>query len=259
MRVLALETSGPWAASRCSTNASSELERRLPDRRANRAVAAALPQQHARRARLAAGRRRTGLRQRPAPARSPACASASSRPRRLAYATGAQLVGVHTLAAIAAGVEQAPPAAAVDSARRPRGELFVALFDFTGRSSDARAARHGNSRLSRLAGPTAARRRRRRPAAGQMARASSPPASSSRTKALWQPTAAAAGRLGVELFHRRGGVDPLELVPQYYRKSAAEEKRKSSPGRGGQAGWLPPAASINGAHAQFVNSRNHSP
>jgi tRNA threonylcarbamoyladenosine biosynthesis protein TsaB len=40
----------------------------------------------------------------------------------------------------------------------------------------------------------------------------------------WDPTAFAVARLGIQLFERGADVNPLELVPHYYRKSAAEER-----------------------------------
>jgi hypothetical protein len=46
-----------------------------------------------------------------------------------------------------------------------------------------------------------------------------------------QPTAAAVGTLGVQLFERGLQINPLELVPHYYRKSAAEEKAANSRAR----------------------------
>ena len=46
-------------------------------------------------------------------------------------------------------------------------------------------------------------------------------------EANWTPAAAFTGQLAVELFQRGAAVDPLALVPQYFRKSAAEEKSPS--------------------------------
>jgi tRNA A37 threonylcarbamoyladenosine modification protein TsaB len=44
---------------------------------------------------------------------------------------------------------------------------------------------------------------------------------------VWSPAASNVGKLAMELFDRGGAVDPLSLVPRYYRKSAAEEKALS--------------------------------
>jgi hypothetical protein len=41
---------------------------------------------------------------------------------------------------------------------------------------------------------------------------------------LWEPSAAVVGEVGVNLLTKGAEVSPLELVPHYYRKSAAEEK-----------------------------------
>ena len=41
---------------------------------------------------------------------------------------------------------------------------------------------------------------------------------------LWKPQAATLGRLGFAAHHLGQTVDPMQLVPNYYRRSAAEEK-----------------------------------
>jgi hypothetical protein len=51
-----------------------------------------------------------------------------------------------------------------------------------------------------------------------------PPGVNAAAANQWNPLASAVGRLGALLFSRGETINPLELVPNYYRKSAAEEK-----------------------------------
>jgi tRNA threonylcarbamoyladenosine biosynthesis protein TsaB len=149
--------------------------------------------------------------------------------KTFAYATGAKLVGVHTLAAMAAGVgEVAHRLWTVLDAQR--GELFVALFDNKRPLIDAAPppteilpARDWLDRLKPhdvVAGPPLAKWRDKLPSGVIVA-----------DEAAWTPMAGPTGRLGVDLFPRHGGIDPLALVPQYFRKSAAEEKAHLAPGQ----------------------------
>jgi tRNA threonylcarbamoyladenosine biosynthesis protein TsaB len=144
--------------------------------------------------------------------------------KTFAYAVGAQLVGVHTLAAIAAGLG--------DASRRlwtvldaQRGELFAAVFEPGASLADAHPPATEiltvHDWLLRLqpgdvvAGPPLAKLRHQLPPGVVVA-----------DEAAWAPTAVAAARLGLELLARRGGVNPMELTPRYYRRSAAEEKAR---------------------------------
>ena len=43
-------------------------------------------------------------------------------------------------------------------------------------------------------------------------------------ESIWSPTATAVARIGYSLYCRGSTIDPMQLVPSYYRKSAAEEK-----------------------------------
>jgi tRNA threonylcarbamoyladenosine biosynthesis protein TsaB len=142
--------------------------------------------------------------------------------KTFAYATGAQLVGVHTLAAMAAGVgDVAGRLWTVLDAQR--GELFVAHFDKNRPLEDAASPSTeilaATAWLDRVkpgdvaAGPPLAKWRDKLPAGVVVAE-----------ETFWTPMAGPAGLLGVKLFRQHGGVDPLALVPHYYRKSAAEEK-----------------------------------
>ncbi len=155
--------------------------------------------------------------------------------KTLAYATGARLVGVHTLAAIAAHQRAAGfiPAVRLEVTKArlwtvldaQRGELFVACFEPGRQLADAphpaTEILSVDQWLARLApgdfvaGPPLAKLAPRLPAGVRATNEAASP-----------PSAAAVGRLAVELFHRGGAVDPLALVPNYYRKSAAEEKAK---------------------------------
>jgi len=142
--------------------------------------------------------------------------------KTFAYATGAHLVGVHTLAAIAAGVGEAVGRlwTLLDA---QRGELFVATFapgrhiaDDDPPVTEILAVPRWMDGLNPgdvVAGPPLAKWRDQLPAGVIVA-----------DEAAWSPMAGATGRLTVEQFQRHGGVSPMELVPQYYRKSAAEEK-----------------------------------
>jgi tRNA threonylcarbamoyladenosine biosynthesis protein TsaB len=142
--------------------------------------------------------------------------------KTLAYATGAKLVGVHTLAAMAAGIEPRPARlwTVLDAQRQ---ELFVSGFD----GGDELAASASPKTeilslpqwLSRLKPGDAVAG----PPLEQIA-AQIPPDVTLVDRKLCQLQAAAVGRLGWRLFERGHVVNPLELVPHYYRKSAAEEK-----------------------------------
>ena len=142
--------------------------------------------------------------------------------KTLAYATEAELVGVATLAAIAANVE-------ADDGRlwtildAQRQELFAACFkpgwsiqehdlprtQILGIEDWLNQLQSGDF----VAGPPLAKLRARLPAGVEAV-----------DSQLWKPRAAMVGRLGF-FGHQQGqGVDPMQLVPNYYRQSAAEEK-----------------------------------
>jgi tRNA threonylcarbamoyladenosine biosynthesis protein TsaB len=142
--------------------------------------------------------------------------------KTFAYAVGAKLVGVHTLAALAEPIDASAPRlwTILDAQRQ---ELFAASFD-PARSvvdqaeppTDVTPIDDWIARLAdgdQIAGPPLAKLRQRLPAGVSIA-----------DERLWNPTAAAVGRLGIDLFNRGREISPLELVPDYFRKSAAEEK-----------------------------------
>jgi len=145
--------------------------------------------------------------------------------KTFAYAVGAQLASVSTLATIAAQVDGAErPIWAILSAQR--GELFGSRFataaDVVARCgpADANAAILGaDDWLGQLApgdvvaGPPLNRLKDRLPAGVDAA-----------DESVWQPLAATVGGLGYQLYSAGKTVDPIQLTPHYVRRSAAEEK-----------------------------------
>jgi tRNA threonylcarbamoyladenosine biosynthesis protein TsaB len=142
--------------------------------------------------------------------------------KTLAYATGAKLVGVHTLAAIAAGVQcEASRLWVLLDAQRQ--EFFAACFDLRrplDQQLDLETHILGFEQWLALvktgdavAGPPVAKMRERMPA--ELTIADTPQTS---------PHAADVGGLAIAHFDAGETVDPLALTPRYFRKSAAEEK-----------------------------------
>jgi tRNA threonylcarbamoyladenosine biosynthesis protein TsaB len=147
--------------------------------------------------------------------------------KTLAYACGSKLAAVHTLAALAEPVlaERAGTFTrlwtVLDAQRQ---ELFAASFDGAGRTASAACTPATeviaiDVWLARLApgdavfGPPAAKLAPHLPSGVSIVASGGS-----------EPSAAAAGRLAFEAYVRGGCVRPLELVPNYYRRSAAEEK-----------------------------------
>jgi tRNA threonylcarbamoyladenosine biosynthesis protein TsaB len=142
--------------------------------------------------------------------------------KTLAYAVGCAVMGVNTLEAIveAVPVEVSRLSAVVDA---QRGELFVADFQRAagGRLSGAESTRvmTRDEFLATLdagsvvSGPAL---RTLRPAL--------PPGVTTIDEALWSPSAASIGRLGFEQFAAGGRVGVFELMPAYFRRTAAEEQ-----------------------------------
>ena len=138
--------------------------------------------------------------------------------KTLAYAIGAEVIGVNTLAVVA---EQAPPTASplwvVTDAQRQ--ELFAAKFD------GERQIIHETTILSQadwlrllargdyVTGPGLRRFGSALPAEVHVVEES-----------LWLPMASAVGKIGWRDFRAGRRDDVWKLVPQYYRPSAAEEK-----------------------------------
>jgi tRNA threonylcarbamoyladenosine biosynthesis protein TsaB len=142
--------------------------------------------------------------------------------KALAYATGAKLVGVPTLSTLAASVPIGKSRlwAILDAQRQ---ELFTACFDdsepLTAKSDPKVTILSIEAWLSQLqAGDTVVgtplkKLAERLPAGVEIADPSS-----------WVAQAEMVGRLGIAVFLAGKLSDPMQLVPNYYRKSAAEEK-----------------------------------
>jgi tRNA threonylcarbamoyladenosine biosynthesis protein TsaB len=139
-----------------------------------------------------------------------------------AYATGADIVGVNTLEALAV---QAPPSSAplwavIDAQRQ---ELFVAKFELDNASASrmvrescilSQAAWVAELRSGdRVIGPALGRLAERLPKCVE----SVPPE-------LWQPMAAAVGHVAWKAYQAGRRDNVWTLGPNYYRASAAEEK-----------------------------------
>lgn len=151
----------------------------------------------------------------------------STTAKTLAYATGAKLVGVHTLAALAAaaGATSQRVWSVLDAQRQ---ELFAACFppgwqsdgDFVPETAvlgcDAWLALLRSGDL--VTGPPLEQLANRLP-----------PGVLATGAPLWQPTAEIVAGLGAATFGRGDVIDPLQLVPCYFRPSAAEEKAQSRP------------------------------
>lgn len=146
--------------------------------------------------------------------------------KTLSYALSAKLVGVHTLAAMAANIDaRSRPVWTILDAQRE--ELFAARFE---PGTDLAAVVEPPTEIvgiaawiarlepgDAVAGPPLAKLRERLPKGVEVVE-----------EALWQPSAAAAGRLAIDLANRGVTTPPLELAPHYYRRSAAEEKAHAS-------------------------------
>jgi tRNA threonylcarbamoyladenosine biosynthesis protein TsaB len=143
--------------------------------------------------------------------------------KSLAFAVGAKLVGVHTLTALAASVENRPGRlwAILDA---QRAELFAACFEGAIVNNPTTQIISIHDWLAelrpgdRVIGPPLSRLADRLPADVEAVE-----------KKLWQPQAGVVGRLGYDLLLAGQVTDPVQLVPNYYRKSAAEEKARATP------------------------------
>lgn len=141
--------------------------------------------------------------------------------KTLAFAVGAQITAVHTLAALAAGVPHCTGRlwAIMDAQRQ---ELFAASFpeecDETTLEPVTRILSIDAWLLQLRAGDTVVG-----PPLAQLAQ-ELPPEVTTVDAQLWQPQARVVGELGYKMFRQGHTTAPLQLVPNYYRKSAAEEK-----------------------------------
>jgi tRNA threonylcarbamoyladenosine biosynthesis protein TsaB len=140
----------------------------------------------------------------------------------LAYATNAEIIAVNTLVVIATQVPSSPgPVWAILDAQRQ--ELFAAKFTLCDRS---RYQMDAPTRVvpqeawlaelqpgERVTGPALRRLAVRLPPDIVVA-----------AENMWQPTAAAVGRLAWQVYCDGKRDDVWKLTPVYYRPSAAEEK-----------------------------------
>jgi len=142
--------------------------------------------------------------------------------KSLAYAIGAHLVGVHTLATIAANFPTATGRGwtVLDAQRE---ELYASCFE---RPTVSQLVREPETRIlsienwlaqlqpgDTVSGPPLVKLIDRLPQGVILA-----------DPKHWQPRAEMVGHLGYEAFQQGLTTDPMQLVPNYYRKSAAEEK-----------------------------------
>jgi tRNA threonylcarbamoyladenosine biosynthesis protein TsaB len=149
--------------------------------------------------------------------------------KTMAYALGADIIGVNTLVALAA---QAPPATkhlwtVLDAHRQ---ELFAAKFVADSQvtytmdcatqiiSQDAWLA--GLKIGDYVTGPPLRKLAQRLPAGV-----------AALPDAFWQPTAAAVGQVAWQMYRRGHRDDVWQIVPNYYRPSYAEEKAATNEGR----------------------------
>jgi tRNA A37 threonylcarbamoyladenosine modification protein TsaB len=130
----------------------------------------------------------------------------------------AKLVGVHTLAALAESVPNRTGRlwAILDAQRQ---ELFVSTFG-------GEIPHQPETRIVKVEDWLTELRAGDRVAGPPLAQLADrlPSGVSAVDSALWQPQASVVGRLGYKLFQAGELVEPVQLVPNYYRKSAAEEK-----------------------------------
>ncbi|MCG8450417.1 MAG: tRNA (adenosine(37)-N6)-threonylcarbamoyltransferase complex dimerization subunit type 1 TsaB [Pirellulales bacterium] len=136
--------------------------------------------------------------------------------KTLAYATGAHLVGVHTLAVIAARAKGYSGRlwTLLDAQRQ---ELFAACFPVEGRINTE--VLHSDAWLEQLRPGDTVSGPPLRKLVDRL-----PPEITATAMETWSPRAIEVGQLGVAAFCRGEVVDPMQLVPRYFRRSAAEEK-----------------------------------
>ena len=146
--------------------------------------------------------------------------------KTLAYAIGAQIVAVETMDALAA---QAPPAPAslwtlMDAQRH---ELFVAKFSVSQGGTARQGATQIVSQEEWLAGLSTGDRVTGPPLGRLMPQL--PRDIVVLSEEVWQPMATAVGLVAWQAYQRGQRDDVWTLSPEYYRMSAAEEKRGAKP------------------------------
>jgi tRNA threonylcarbamoyladenosine biosynthesis protein TsaB len=140
--------------------------------------------------------------------------------KTFAYAVGAEVIGINTLAVLAeqAGASNQPLWTVMDAQRQ---ELFAARWDGAAATDaiDTRIISESDwlamlAADDRVTGPALRKLQPRLPAGIEVVDAS-----------RWQPLASAVGTLAWRDYHAGRRDDLWRLLPQYYRLSAAEEKR----------------------------------
>lgn len=145
--------------------------------------------------------------------------------KTFAYAVGAKLVGVHTLAAMAEPIaERSSRLWTILDAQRQ--ELFAAAFDPARTILDQATPPTQIVPIDEWLANVAAGDAILGPPLAKL-RSQLPAGANALDEATWNPSAAATGRLGFQLFQRGEQISALELVPNYFRKSAAEEKAEA--------------------------------
>lgn len=142
--------------------------------------------------------------------------------KAIAYVTGAKVVGVNTLSAIAQRAPQTPSDLHVLMDAQ-RNQLFHARFVSEDDAAWNKAAPtaivdwepllESLDEGSMVTGPALRGHEDRIPAGVQIM-----------DEAYWSPTAEAVGRIALAQYHAGKTTDFWKLQPNYYRKSAAEEK-----------------------------------
>lgn len=146
-----------------------------------------------------------------------------------AYAAACQVIGVSTMSAIASRVPRHVTHVSIILDAH-RSELFVADFS---RPEGGQLVGHETTRVvdadrwiaelrpaTVVSGPGLAKWKAQLAAAVVVV-----------DPALWVPTASAVGQVGWRAFAAGQRVSPFELVPQYFRRTSAEEKAEGREGR----------------------------
>lgn len=141
--------------------------------------------------------------------------------KTLAYVTGAEVMGVNTLEAIAEQTSHRPLWAVLDAQRQ---QLFAVLLDDSSQLPQSSVAsqivdsdawiRDLESGMA-VTGPGLHKLSARLPQNVTVI-----------DEALWHPKAATVGQIGYRQYQQGRRDDLWRLVPQYFRKSAAEEKHE---------------------------------
>lgn len=226
MKILALETSGVAGSVALADNDQTLIELLLPpDQRSARTLAAAIrdalqnagwqPSDIELVAVTVGPGSFTGLRVGVVTAKT------------FAYAVGCRVVAVNTLETIAAAIAtpDTDVATVIDA---QRNELFAARWRLGSLSADehCRLDSLEETRIVSIDGWLASLKACDCVAGGGLEKLIDklPLDVVVASKDLWQPRASHVAALGLQTYRTRGGDDPFSLVPQYIRRTAAEEQ-----------------------------------